>query len=34
MIGLGAVATKEVEEDMVVAGVPAKTIRKIKKGDK
>lgn len=34
LVGLGAVATKEVEEDMVVAGVPAKPIRKIKKGDK
>lgn len=33
-VGLGAVATKNVEDEIIVAGVPAKTIRKVKKGDK
>lgn len=34
LVGLGAVVTKSVEENSVVAGVPAKVIRKIKPGDK
>ena len=34
LVGLGAVATKEVEDSMVVAGVPAKPIRRVQKGDK
>ena len=34
LVGLGAVATKTVEEEFVVAGVPAKPIRKYQKGDK
>lgn len=33
-VGLGAVVTKPVEEYSVVAGVPAKEIRKVKPGDK
>lgn len=33
-VGLGAVVTKPVEEHSVVAGVPAKEIRKVKQGDK
>lgn len=33
-VGLGAVVTKPVEPYSVVAGVPAKEIRKVKKGDK
>lgn len=34
LVGLGAVVTKPVEEFSVVAGIPAKEIRKIKLGDK
>ncbi len=34
LVGLGAVVTKPVEEYSVVAGVPAKEIRKVKPGDK
>lgn len=34
LVGLGAVVTKSVEENSVVAGVPAKVIRRIKPGDK
>ena len=34
LVGLGAVATKSVEEEFVVAGGPAKPIRKLQKGDK
>lgn len=33
-VGLGAVVTKPVEEYSVVAGIPAKEIRKVKPGDK
>lgn len=33
-VGLGAVVTKPVSEYSVVAGVPAKEIRKVKQGDK
>lgn len=33
-VGLGAVVTKTVDEYSVVAGVPAKEIRKVKSGDK
>jgi len=33
-VGLGAVVTKSVENGSVVAGIPARTIRNIKKGDK
>lgn len=34
LVGLGAVVTKSVEKDTVVAGVPAKPIRKVKEGDR
>lgn len=34
LVGIGAVVTKSIEENSVVAGVPAKEIRKIKPGDK
>lgn len=34
LVGLGAVVTKPVEDFSVVAGVPAKEIRKLKPGDK
>jgi len=34
LIGLGAVVTASVEKDTVAAGVPAKPIRAVKKGDK
>ena len=33
-IGLGALAVSDVEKDTVVIGIPAKPIRKVKKGDK
>ncbi|MCR5687792.1 MAG: hypothetical protein K6G58_07225 [Lachnospiraceae bacterium] len=33
-IGLGALAVSDVESDMVVVGIPAKPIRKVRKGDK
>ena len=33
-VGLGAVVTKPVEQNSVVAGVPAREIRKVKTGDK
>ncbi|MCR5590958.1 MAG: hypothetical protein K6F73_05440 [Lachnospiraceae bacterium] len=33
-VGLGALAVSTVEEDTVVIGIPAKPIRKVKKGDK
>ena len=33
-VGLGAVVTGSVDEDTVVAGIPARSIRKVKKGDK
>lgn len=33
-VGLGAVVTKSVDDNSVVAGVPAKEIRKVKQGDK
>lgn len=33
-IGMGAVVTKPVEPEMVVAGIPAKVIRRVEKGDK
>jgi len=34
MVGLGAVVTKSVEKDTVVAGVPAKSIRKVRKEER
>lgn len=33
-VGLGAVATHDVEEGTVVAGIPAEAIRKLRRGDK
>ena len=33
-VGMGAVVTQSVEDNMVVAGVPAKSVRKVKIGDK
>ena len=34
LVGLGAVVTKPVDDGSVVAGIPAKEIRKVKPGDK
>lgn len=34
LVGLGAVVTKNVDSNMVVAGIPAKPIRPLRKGDK
>ena len=34
LVGLGAVVTNDIDESMVVAGIPAKNIRKVRKEDK